>query len=85
MVEAGPGRVGTGGIIDVALGFAGAVWAAVGGSPSVGGTECAHNPLAFEGMVELVDVILPIRGARVGGRYCGGRSSLEELFNAVVL
>jgi len=69
----------------VALGFAGAVWAAVGGSPSVGGTECAHNPLALEGMAELVSVIFPIRGDGVGGRRSGGRLGLEELFDAVVL
>ena len=69
----------------MALGFVGAVWAAVGGSPSVDGTECAYDPLAFEGMAELVDVILPIRGGGVGGLCGGGRLSLEELFNAVVL
>ena len=54
-----------GGSIDVALGFAGAVGADVGGAPVVGGTECANNPLAPVGMAELVDVILPI--GRVGG------------------
>ena len=69
----------------MALGFAGAVWAAVGGSSSVGGTECAHNPLALEGIAELVDVILPIRGAGVGGQHGSGRLGLEELFDAVVL
>ena len=51
----------------------------------MGGTECAHNPLAFEGMAELVDVILPIRGGGVGGQCGGGRSSLEELFDAAEL
>ena len=50
------------------LGFVGAVFAVVGDSPFVGGTECANNPLALEGMAELVDVILPIRGGWFGGR-----------------
>ena len=55
MVEIGTRRVGAGGSIDVALGFPGAVGAVMGGTPSVGRTECANNPLALEGMVELED------------------------------
>ena len=86
MVEAGTGRIGAGGSIDVALGFLGAVGAAVGCTPSVGGAECADNPIALEGMAELEDGILPIgRVGRVGGGYGGGRVSLEELFNAETL
>ena len=51
----------------------------------MGGTECAHNPLALEGIAELVDVIRPLRGGGVGGRHGGGRLGLEELFDAAVL
>ena len=94
MVETGTGRVGAGGSIHVALGFPGAVGTVVGGTPSVGGTECADNPLASEGMVELEDLILLIgrvgrvgRVSRVGsGSGCGGgRAGLEELFDAAEL
>ena len=80
MVEA------AGGSIDVALGFVGVVGDAVGGAPSVGGAECAYNPLTLESMAELEDGFFSIgRVGRVGGRCCGGRRSLEELFDVAKL
>ena len=91
MVETGTGRVGAGGSIHVALGFPGAVGTVVGGTPSMGGTECANNPLALDGMAELEDRILPIgrvgRVSRVrSGSGCGGgRAGLEEFFDAAEL